>query len=229
MNGNHTTKRPTTPTPAPAPTVVPVTPVKLDPPSVAPPSSGLAATTTTPAQTGSPSRTWVSSLQDSYILSMNNTTFLRYLFSYRSGCRVPCRPWEPNTRRIGLKSHYGKPMQLAHLNGESNVKIVLARWENFFFQSIGIGFKKEIDEISSCILQAQERRYQITRYIWKIGCIAIEWMNVLAIFHRQHHSTFFARFSLAFIYIGCALPNAYYDQISPFFDPLLKPALFFFF
>ena len=60
MNGNHTTKRPTTPTPTPTPALAPVTPVKYDLPtnSVAPPSSGPAATTTT-TQTGSPSRAWV--------------------------------------------------------------------------------------------------------------------------------------------------------------------------
>lgn len=61
MNGNHTVKRPATPAPAP------VTPVnQADPPtsnSVVPPSSGAAAATT--AQPGSPSRTWVSSLNNS--------------------------------------------------------------------------------------------------------------------------------------------------------------------
>ena len=70
MNGNHATKRPTTPTPtpavasAPAP-VTPVTPVKIDPPTnnpVAPPSSGPAGAPTT-QPTSSPSRTWVSSFE----------------------------------------------------------------------------------------------------------------------------------------------------------------------
>jgi SWI/SNF-related matrix-associated actin-dependent regulator of chromatin subfamily B member 1 len=60
MNGTHTTKRPTTPTPTPTPALAPATPVKVDLPtnSVAPPSSGPAAATTT-AQTGSPTRAWV--------------------------------------------------------------------------------------------------------------------------------------------------------------------------
>jgi SWI/SNF-related matrix-associated actin-dependent regulator of chromatin subfamily B member 1 len=70
MNGNHITKRPVTPAPVPA------TPVKqLDSPtsnSVAPtPSSGPAAATTatTTTQTGSPTRTWVSSLNETSSLS----------------------------------------------------------------------------------------------------------------------------------------------------------------
>ena len=93
MNGNHSVKRPTTPTPPVPVPVMPVTPVKQAEPltsnnSVPPPSSGPAVATTATAQTGSPSRTWVSFINLSiyiYIYSLN------LLLSYLNGCQVPCK------------------------------------------------------------------------------------------------------------------------------------------
>lgn len=74
MNGNHITKRPTTP-PPPIPVPVPSTPVKQQPPdipmsnSVAPPAAATATTT-------SPSRASVrSSNEHSILMHINNLAF----------------------------------------------------------------------------------------------------------------------------------------------------------